>query len=292
VHAARLRYSKKGWTDSEIGVEYIKDFHEQTKEKAKGQTRLLLVDGHNIHYSLVFLEFACAHCIHILCYPAHGSHVYQGLDVVIFGPLKLYRTQEKDAWLCKTGQKVDKTNFLQIYGAAHIRALTPMNIKAAFRKTGVQPFNHGIVTPAMMAPSLETSCCGHLPVTPATPVCVVTDLIRQISQHTQTLQGTDSTDMDVDTPLATPATPSHPPHSNPNSFETPIREALNTLQQLSRAFLITSSPIQSSSHLPVFTLEPILPQRSKHVALINGVPTTVYELELQEALHEMTELNT
>jgi hypothetical protein len=292
VHVARLGYSKKGWTDSEIGVEYIKDFHEQMKEKAEGQTRLLLVDGHNSHYSLGFLDFACAHCIHILCYPAHGTHVYQGLDVVIFGPLKLYWTQEKDAWLRKTGQKVDKTNFLQIYGAAHIRALTPTNIKATFRKTGVWPFNCGIVMPAMMAPSLETSCRGHLPVTPATPVRVMTDLIRQISQCTQTSQGTDSTDMDVNTPLAMPATPSCPPRSNPNSFETPIREALNTLQQLSSAFLITSSPIRSSSHLPVFTPEPILPQRSKHVALINVVPTTVYELELQEALHEMTELNT
>jgi len=65
----RLGYSKKGWTDGEIGV---------------------LVDGHNSHYTQAFLEYATAHRIHVLCYPAHGTHVYQGLDVVVFGILKLY----------------------------------------------------------------------------------------------------------------------------------------------------------------------------------------------------------
>ncbi|KIM38535.1 hypothetical protein M413DRAFT_12739 [Hebeloma cylindrosporum] len=55
---ASLGYSKKGWTDGEIGVEYIKDFCEQTKDKVNGHTRVLLVDGHNSHYTLGFLLFA------------------------------------------------------------------------------------------------------------------------------------------------------------------------------------------------------------------------------------------
>jgi hypothetical protein len=137
----RLGYSKKGWTDGEIGVEYIKDFHEQTKDKAKARTQVLLVDGHNSHYTLGFLLFARTHRIHVLCYPAHGTHVYQGLDVVIFGPLKVFWTQEKDKWTREKRTKIDKTNFLRIYAAAHVRALTPSNIKAAFEKTGVVPFN-------------------------------------------------------------------------------------------------------------------------------------------------------
>jgi hypothetical protein len=87
---------KKGWTDGEIGVEWIKDFEKQTRQKAKGQARLLVVDGHNSHYAHAFLEYARTAFIHILCYPSHGTHVYQGLDVVVFGVLKLYWTQEKD----------------------------------------------------------------------------------------------------------------------------------------------------------------------------------------------------
>lgn len=166
----RLGYSKKGWTDGEIGVEHIKDFHEQMKAKAEGHTRLLLVDGHNSHYTLSFLLFACKHWIHVLCYPSHATHVYQGLDVVIFGPLKLFWTQEKDKWLRGKRTKVDKTNFLRIYGAAHVHALTPENIKAAFSRTGAWPFNCSVVTAEMLAPSLESSCQAYLPVQPTTPV--------------------------------------------------------------------------------------------------------------------------
>jgi hypothetical protein len=92
---SRLGYSKKGWTDGEIGIEWIKDFNVQTKENANGQVQLLLVDGHNLHYTHGFLEYARLAKIHILCYPAHGTHVYQGLDVVVFAVLKLDWTQEK-----------------------------------------------------------------------------------------------------------------------------------------------------------------------------------------------------
>ncbi|KAF9226953.1 hypothetical protein BS17DRAFT_635620, partial [Gyrodon lividus] len=42
-----LGYFKKGWTDGEIGVEWIKDFDKCTKEKANRQNHLLIVDGHN-----------------------------------------------------------------------------------------------------------------------------------------------------------------------------------------------------------------------------------------------------
>src|ERR1700729_4328340 len=49
-----LGYSKKGWTDGEIGVEWIKIFEQQTRQKANGRDRLLLVDGHNSHYTRGF----------------------------------------------------------------------------------------------------------------------------------------------------------------------------------------------------------------------------------------------
>lgn len=61
----RLGYSKKGRTDGKIGVEWIKIFDEQTREKADEHHQLLLIDGHNSHYTLGFLEYATAHNIHI-----------------------------------------------------------------------------------------------------------------------------------------------------------------------------------------------------------------------------------
>jgi hypothetical protein len=53
-----LGYSKKGWTNGEISVEWIKEFDGATSAKADGQYWLLVVDGHNSHYTRGFLEYA------------------------------------------------------------------------------------------------------------------------------------------------------------------------------------------------------------------------------------------
>ncbi|KZP17144.1 hypothetical protein FIBSPDRAFT_747696, partial [Athelia psychrophila] len=97
-------------------------------------------DGHNSHYTREFLRYAREHNILVLCYPAHTTHLYQGLDVVVFSVLKRYWSEERDRWEREHGGTVNKQNFLAVYRAAHIRALTPAVIKSAFEKTGVCPF--------------------------------------------------------------------------------------------------------------------------------------------------------
>ncbi|KZP05299.1 DDE-domain-containing protein, partial [Athelia psychrophila] len=160
---ASLGYSKKGWTNGEIGVEWIKNFDKHTSAKAKHRYRRLTVDGHNSHYTRAFLEYARAHRIIVICYPSHATHVLQGLDVVIFAVLKRYISEERDRWERETGESVGKSNFLAIFGRAHIRALTPDLIKTAFRKTGISPFDRNVVSKDNMAPSKESSCEGRLP---------------------------------------------------------------------------------------------------------------------------------
>ncbi|KAI9058893.1 CENP-B protein, partial [Trametes sanguinea] len=167
---ASLGYSKKGWTDGEIGVDWIMHFDLYTKEKAAGRPRLLLVDGHNSHYTLAFLVYAGDNLIFVLCYGAHTTHVYQGLDVMVFAVLKRYWCEERDRWERDKHEKVSKENFLAIFAAAWIRAATPETIKSAFAKTGVWPLDREVITADVMAPSRETSYRGVLPLTPPTPV--------------------------------------------------------------------------------------------------------------------------
>ncbi|KAF9227442.1 hypothetical protein BS17DRAFT_793916 [Gyrodon lividus] len=124
------------------------DFNKKTYTKANGRARLLLVNGHNFHYTKDFLDYARHHNIHVLCYPAHATHIYQGLDVAIFGPLKNCWTEERDQYESST---------------SYHAVITPQNICSAFEKTGVWPFNPDMVTPETMASSLETSARGQLP---------------------------------------------------------------------------------------------------------------------------------
>ena len=171
----RMRY-QKGYTSGEIGVAWLKDWDKQTKAKANGQLWLLLVDGHSLHYTLTFLEYAKDNHVVMLCYPSHSTHIYQGLDVVIFSVLKHVWSNEHDHFEAH-GPAVTKLNFMAVYTKACAHTFTESNIQAAFAKTRVVPYNPDVVTTQMMAPSLMTLMTSLLPLSLANPVCEVVNLI-------------------------------------------------------------------------------------------------------------------
>ena len=154
-----IGYSVKGWTDGEIGRIWMMHFKMVTSKKANGQVHLLLVDGHNLHFTKPFLDYTLKHNIHVLCYPSHATHVYQGLYVAVFSVLKRLWAEERDKWQWEKGEKITKAHCLAIYGQAHLRALTPVLITAAFCKTSVWPYDPSVITKDMMAPSKKTYKC-------------------------------------------------------------------------------------------------------------------------------------
>jgi hypothetical protein len=130
----RIACSLNGWTDGELAVEWmVEDFDRQTKEKADRKTRVLLMDGHSLHYTLELLKFAWANNIIILGYTLHCSHALQGLDVVCFARMK-------EAWkeeICKFEElhrKVTKGDFTEVFSKAFLTAFTEPTIQAAFEK--------------------------------------------------------------------------------------------------------------------------------------------------------------
>src|SRR4051812_16963757 len=96
----------------------IKDFDSQTKEKAAGRTCVLLMDGHNSHYTIPLLEFARNNNIVILGYPPHCMHVLQGLDVVCFAKMKNEFCQEIQKFEGLHCRNVAKSDFAAIFGRA------------------------------------------------------------------------------------------------------------------------------------------------------------------------------
>lgn len=84
---------------------------------------------------------------------------------------------------------ISKSNFLTIYGQAHLCTLTSETIMAAFWKTDIWPFNHNVISPEAMAASKETSCEAHLP-------AVVAPEIHELVKLLQDLSINDSCDME------------------------------------------------------------------------------------------------
>lgn len=280
-----LGYSKKGWTNGEIGVNWIKHFEEQTREKAASRARLLFVDGHNSHYIVAFLTYARKHNIHILCYPSHTTHVYQGLNVAAFGVLKTCWTEARDNWERETHEKVSKNNFLSSLGKAWVKAITPETIASAWRKTGIWPFSPDIIPTDATAPSRTTTTQAAMPLLQATPIRVVACIFRGAIQETRRKADEDSDAMDIDlsdedlmdVDLS---------DDNPDAHIDPIlksaRHVRDELATTSASFLVSTSPIHSTSCLPEFTVTQATPITSH--PLLELEPQIANEALLQEAL--------
>jgi hypothetical protein len=258
-----MGYQEKGWTDGEIGAAWMKIFEAVTRKKANGKWRLLIVDGHNSHYTVAFLLMARLNMVIVICYPAHGTHIFQGLDVVIFSVLKLYLSQERDNLLRSTGKAIDKSNFNMVYAKAYTRALTPENIKSAFRKTGIVPFNPDVVTPEMMAPSKETSSEAHLPVESSDGVKIIANLLRklQIQENASDSNSNLNSNSESEGPNSeiedeSEAGPSNQPITTQTSRSSKqtttldiLKEAVEGLKTTNLAFLATAKTTTTSSDI-------------------------------------------
>jgi hypothetical protein len=87
--------NESGYTDSNISLQWFKRvFDPETKERANGRPRVLILDGFGTHETLEILEYCFANNIILCRLPSHTSHKLQPCDVAAFGPLKTaYREQ-------------------------------------------------------------------------------------------------------------------------------------------------------------------------------------------------------
>ena len=265
-----MGHSPNGYVTGEISAEWIKTFDAATKVKARGRRRLLLVDGHASHYTRAFLEYARNHRIDILCYPFHSTHALQGLDVVIFGPLKQAWTIARDDYEQRGGQ-VSKRNFLSVYATAHTNALTANNIKSAFRKTGVVPLNPDVITDTMTAPSLVSSSRGVVPLLQTSPVRALTALISNDIAWQAALRNTDEGNTSVHTPPHTP---------------TRARTVTAVLTSTSMAYLVSPTPIPPNAVPPTYHASPISPTKNRYKEILQRQPSTSFEAELLDTLED------
>ena len=133
--------TESGWTNNEIGLKWLQEcFEPQSKERQRGQYRLLLLDGHCSHVTNEAIEFCIAKDIVLLCLPAHSTHLLQPLDVGIFLPLTIsYKSELEALCNCQFGWTIDKIRFIEIFLRARDRIMSSSNILGAWSKAGLFP---------------------------------------------------------------------------------------------------------------------------------------------------------
>jgi 2-iminoacetate synthase ThiH len=168
------------------------------------------------------------------------------------------------------GGEVSKETFLTIYGAAHIRALSPALVKKAFEKTGIWPFNPDVVPAEMMALSKETSRKGHLPFAQSTPIRIAAQRLEHVLQPP-----TESVALSIIL-------------DDVGDITAIVNSAIRQLQDPATDYLARNSPIKPTAQLPPIATTMLSPIKQRLPRLLQHDATTPLERELIKKLQDVT----
>ncbi|EIW66860.1 hypothetical protein TREMEDRAFT_65270 [Tremella mesenterica DSM 1558] len=115
-------------------------FHPFTRDRAAGNPRLLILDGHETHTNIDFLDACWDRNIICLILPAHLSGVFQPLDVNFFNDLKLrYYEEISDYQLGSESHGAAKGFFYRWHQRAWTKTANNRQIRSAWAESHLYP---------------------------------------------------------------------------------------------------------------------------------------------------------
>ncbi|GLV46596.1 hypothetical protein CBL_21431, partial [Carabus blaptoides fortunei] len=136
--------TKAGWMNSECFLEVLKHFIKQTAS-SKDNPSLLIMDNHESHISISAIDLCKSNGVTILTVPPHCTHKLQPLDVGILKPFHMFYNDALRSWqAANPGTAVTIYQIASFVGKAYPRAMSPVNIIAAFKKTGIFPYDRHV----------------------------------------------------------------------------------------------------------------------------------------------------
>jgi hypothetical protein len=112
---------------------------------APGETRLLLVDGHDSHKTLQFTTIAEEYDIVLYAFPPHATHLLQPLDVKVFQQCKHFHQRAIDESIRSFDFEYKLRTFLGDLPEIRRQSLTIRTILAGWRDAGLWPYNPALV---------------------------------------------------------------------------------------------------------------------------------------------------
>jgi hypothetical protein len=165
-HGSGGEMSDSGWVNSAVFENYVTGHISKhfTSNAADNHPTLILYDGHKSHLSLTLTEWAKKSNVLLFVLPPHTSHLTQPLDVGVFGPFKKFYYSECQQYLQKNpGAYITKYEIAKLTGNPYLKAFSPSNITAAFKKSGIFPLDEACISIKDTAPSsiypAEPSTC-------------------------------------------------------------------------------------------------------------------------------------
>ena len=140
---SNMDMTESGWSNTEVLTNFLKNhFLPNLPPRQDDEYVLLLYDGHTSHVARPVVEFARKNRILLFVLPAHTSHISQPLDVACFGSMKRTYGSECAKYMQENpGIMITRYDIARLTSPAYLRALRAENLKAAFRKAGIVPFD-------------------------------------------------------------------------------------------------------------------------------------------------------
>ena len=139
-----VRSSKKGYINKYLFAEYGKRliFHLHSQGQLD-KPNLILMDSHYSHiFNYCYMKMMFDRDIKVMALEAHSSHWAQPLDKNPFSAFKTeFNYEMKNFNRSVGGRAINKAEFFMVFNLAWNRAMTPNNIRAGFKRTGIWPPN-------------------------------------------------------------------------------------------------------------------------------------------------------
>jgi len=135
-----MSVSDSGWTKQGIAALWFSEVF--LKNIGSERPQLLVLDGHDSHCYVEFIEKAMAENIILVELPSHTSHWLQPLDRAVFYSLKNSYNEACQEFLNSwPSLTISHRNFCGLFAQAWEKALTVDNVISSFQATGIAPFN-------------------------------------------------------------------------------------------------------------------------------------------------------
>ena len=156
---ARFSVSESGWMEKANFLSWFKKiFIPAVQEFLRTGPVVLFFNGHHSHLSLELLEEAKMWNIHLVCLPAHISHILQPMDVGVYGPRKaMWKKILKQYKTSTWAANVTKEELPSLLSQLWTQSVCPEHISAGFRACGLHPLNSGAIPQYKIAPSVAVT---------------------------------------------------------------------------------------------------------------------------------------
>lgn len=130
------------------GQNFLRILQHLDQHGSQQRPLLFIVDGAKGHIDLAAIDYARSKQINILCLPSQTTHLLQVADVALFGPFKQYWKAECEELKRERGRSVSdekrgirRADIVPLAVRAWSLAMTPENVQAGFRRTGIYPYD-------------------------------------------------------------------------------------------------------------------------------------------------------